>query len=85
MKINQSYEQRARITDIPHNNYELLREIMNKLNQILNSKREIMYSDIINLIIREGNLGKSYNELIRWCNYKIRLGETYVDTKISSL
>jgi hypothetical protein len=85
MKINQSCEQRALIKDIPHNNYELLREIMNKLNQILKSKREIMYSDIINLIIREGNLGKSYTELIRWCNYKIRLGETFVENKFFSL
>lgn len=79
MKVNQNCGEITLIKDIPSNNYELLREITNKLNQILNSKREIMYSDIINLIIREGNLGKSYNELIRWCNYKIRLGETFVE------
>ncbi|MHA1915929.1 MAG: hypothetical protein ACW990_02525 [Promethearchaeota archaeon] len=77
--MNHNCKQRTLITDIPLNNYELLGDIMNKLNQILNSRREIMYSDIINLIIREGKLGKSYNELIRWCNYKIRLGETFVE------
>ena len=58
--MNPCCEEKTLITDIPRNNFEVLREIMDKLNQILNSKREIMYSDIINLIIREGNLGKSY-------------------------
>ena len=76
MKIENNYQS---IKDVPKNNYDLLREITNKLSQIFKGKREIMYSDIINLIIREGKVGENYNNLILWCNYKIRLGETFVE------
>jgi len=76
MKTNQNYKG---IKIIPINNIELLQEIKSKLDQIFRGRRKIMYSDIINLIIREGKIGDSYNELILWCNYKIRLGETFVE------
>ena len=76
MKTNQNYKD---IKIIPINNIELLQEIKNKLDKIFRGRRKIMYSDIINLIIREGKIGDSYNELILWCNYKIRLGETFVE------
>jgi len=75
MKTDQNYEP---IKNIPIYNIDLLKEIQRKLNEIFQGKREIMYSDIINLIIREGKAGENYNELILWCNYKIRLGETFV-------
>ncbi|MBY8989342.1 MAG: hypothetical protein KGD58_01185 [Candidatus Lokiarchaeota archaeon] len=76
MKIDNNYQS---IRNIPKNNIDLLKEIKNKLSQIFKGKREIMYSDIINLIIREGKVGENYNNLILWCNYKIRLGETFVE------
>ena len=76
MKLNQNYKN---IKTIPKNNIELLQEIKNKLEKIFQGRRRIMYSDIINMIIREGKIGDSYNELILWCNYKIRLGETFVE------
>ena len=76
MKTNQNYKD---IKIIPINNIELLQEIKNKLDKIFRGRRKIMYSDIINLIIREGKIGDSYNELILWCNYKIRLGETFLE------
>jgi hypothetical protein len=76
MKIDNKYQC---IKDVPKNNYDLLGEIKNELSQIFKGKREIMYSDIINLIIREGKIGENYNNLILWCNYKIRLGETFVE------
>jgi len=76
MKTDQNYEH---IKNIPIYNIDLLREIQRKLNEIFQGKREIMYSDIINLIIREGKVGENYNNLILWCNYKIRLGETFVE------
>ncbi|MFX0136743.1 MAG: hypothetical protein ACFFDN_24110 [Candidatus Hodarchaeota archaeon] len=66
------------IKKIPHSNYEILEDIIKKLSKIINGKRDIMYSDIINLIIREGHIGEKYSQLILWCNYKIRLGETFV-------
>ena len=76
MRSNQNYKN---IKTIPKNNIELLQEIKNKLEKIFQGRRRIMYSDIINMIIREGKIGDSYNELILWCNYKIRLGETFVE------
>ncbi len=76
MKKDQSYR---KIKIIPINNIELLQEIKKKLDTIFQGRREIMYSDIINLIIREDKIGDKYNELILWCNYKIRLGETFVE------
>ena len=75
MTDDQKYEM---INRIPINNFEILNRIKNKLNKIFQGRREIMYSDIINLIIREGKIGENYNQLILWCNYKIRLGETFV-------
>lgn len=71
----------GKIKKITTNNCELLNNIISKLKQIIKGKREIMYSDIINLIIREGYIGKNYNLLILWCNYKIRLGKTYIEFK----
>lgn len=67
------------IKNIPSINFELLKEICYKLNKIIRGKREIMYSDIINLIVREGNKGEKYNQLLLWCNYKIRLGKVYLE------
>ncbi len=77
--MNQDYSSTNHFKNISTNNYKSLQEIIKKLGMILKGKREIMYSDIINLIIREGYIGENYNEIILWCNYKIRLGETYVE------
>ncbi|MFW9782529.1 MAG: hypothetical protein ACFFFB_09635 [Candidatus Heimdallarchaeota archaeon] len=79
MTTNQIYKIKERIENIPHQNYDLLREIIGKLNDIFHGQREIMYSDIINSIIRDGNIGEKYNDLILWCNYKIRLGESIIE------
>ncbi|MHA2007461.1 MAG: hypothetical protein ACXABO_06965 [Promethearchaeota archaeon] len=79
MKINQEFLTTNHYKNLSNNNYKILREIIKKMEMILNGKREIMYSDIINLIIREGYIGESYNDIILWCNYKIRLGEIYVE------
>jgi len=68
-----------KIKNIPEKNSTILKEILDKLNRIIKGKRRIMYSDIINLIIREGLNGESYNNLIIWCNYKIRIGEFFVE------
>ena len=68
-----------KIKNIPDKNSKLLKEILDKLNRIIKGKRRIMYSDIINLILREGFNGESYNHLIIWCNYKIRIGEIFVE------
>ena len=58
---------------------ELIGFSRSHVSYIINGRREIMYSDIINLIIRKGYIGKKYNLLILWCNYKIRIGKTFVE------
>ena len=61
------------------NNLPLLNEIINKIKNELCGRRKIMYSDIINHIIRKGYQGDEYNKMLIWCNYKIRYGENYVN------
>lgn len=68
-----------KIKNISSLNCKALENIIKKLKPIIGGKREIMYSDIINLIIREGFIEEEYKQLIIWCNYKIRLGKTYVE------
>ncbi|MFW9990404.1 MAG: hypothetical protein ACFFC3_17315 [Candidatus Odinarchaeota archaeon] len=68
-----------KINNYPIRNGKTLEKIIRRLNQILGGKREIMYSDIINLIVREGYIGEEYKQLIIWCNYKIRLGKFYLE------
>ncbi len=66
------------IKNFPKENFALLNEILNRLKQNLKEKREIMYSDIINLIKRKGDTEEKFNQLLLWCNYKMRLGEITV-------
>ena len=63
--------------DISSPHLDLLEIIFKKINLIIKGKREIMYSDIINLIARENYSGKLYNEIILWCNYNIRQGKYF--------
>ena len=67
------------IKEFPNNHPYFLLIIMKKLNKIINGKRKIMYSDIINLVIKEGMKDDMSKHLILWCNYKIRSGEIFVD------
>ncbi|MCJ7650187.1 MAG: hypothetical protein MUP85_16385, partial [Candidatus Lokiarchaeota archaeon] len=62
------------IENIPRKNIDLLKEICSQLKKIIKENRPIMYSDIINIIIRKQFYGESYNQLIVWCNYHIRKG-----------
>ena len=55
----------------------LLESFFKKINLIIKGKREVMYSDIINLIARENYNGKLYNEIMLWCNYNIRQGKYF--------
>ncbi len=63
--------------DISSSHLDLLENIFKKINLIIKGKREIMYSDIINLIARENYSGKVYNEILLWCNYNIRQGKYF--------
>jgi len=60
-------------------NQALINEIILKVNQTLNGKRKVMYSDIINYINRSDPPSDVYNEIIIWCNYKIRYGKIFVE------
>ncbi len=77
--MSQTPTTKEKIKEISTNNRKTLKIIINKLKQIMDGKRDLMYSDIINIIIREGFVGENYNQIILWCNYKIRLGKTFVE------
>ncbi|MFW9900279.1 MAG: hypothetical protein ACFFDY_03210 [Candidatus Thorarchaeota archaeon] len=77
--MSQTPTTKEKIMKISVRNSKTLENLINKLKYIIKGKRNLMYSDIINLIIREGYVGENYNEIILWCNYKIRLGKTFVE------
>jgi hypothetical protein len=64
---------------IPHQNLILYNKLYQKASKMISYKRPIMYSDIINIIIREKLKGKYYNDLILWCNYNIKKGNFIVN------
>ncbi len=59
---------------------DILKEIYKKINQNINGKREVMYSDIINFLMRNQYKGEIYNQIIIWCNYNIKQGNYLVKT-----
>ncbi len=76
--MSQSPNKLEKIKKITLNHSNLFKSIFKELNLIIKGKREIMYSDIINLIIRKGYKGEIYNEIILWCSYNIRQGKYIV-------
>ena len=68
-----------KIKNFSTSNCKILENIIETLKNKIKGRRRIMYSDVINLIIREGYIGDNYSKLILWCNYKIRLGKTYLE------
>jgi len=73
--LSQIQNQSKEAQKITTSQYDLIRRIMKEIDQSIQGKRKIMYSDIINLIIREDYRGKMFNDIILWCNYKIRQGK----------
>ena len=64
--------------NITSSHHVLIKSILKEIDRSIRGKRKILYSDIINLIMREDNRGKMYNEIILWCNYNIRRGKYIV-------
>lgn len=77
--MNQTSNSLDKIKNLSVNNCKILESLIETLRSKIRGRRKIMYSDIINLIIREGYIGDIYSKLILWCNYKIRLGKTYIE------
>ncbi len=75
--MNQIQRPLKRKIEITSSHLDLLEKLFKYINQIIKGKRDVMYSDIINLIARENYSGKLYNEIILWCNYNIRQGKYY--------
>jgi len=67
-----------KIKESPQINSDLLKQICRKVKLKLNGIREVMYSDIINIIVRESYIGEDFNQLIIWCNYNIKNGKFFV-------
>jgi hypothetical protein len=78
---NEIKKKRKRIKDFPIENRQLINNIVEDLKKSVDFPREIMYSDIINWIVRKNHRSKKYNQLLLWCNYKIRFGEEFVDLR----
>ena len=55
-----------------------MNKIIKQIKTKLGKKRQIMYCDIINYIVRSKLVGKSYDKIIIWCTYNIRLGKLYI-------
>jgi len=70
--LSQIQNQTKEAQNITSSHYILIKTILKEIDQSIRGKRKIMYSDIINLIMREDNRGKMYNEILLWCNYNIR-------------
>ncbi len=68
-----------KIKNLSISNCKILESLIETLKNKIRGRRNVMYSDVINLIIREGYIGDIYSKLILWCNYKIRLGKTYIE------
>ncbi len=75
--MNQIQRPARRKIKITSSHLDLLEKLFKNINQIIKGKRDVMYSDIINLIARENYSGKLYNEIILWCNYNIRQGKYF--------
>ena len=67
-----------KIKESPQINSDLLKQICRKVKLKLNGIREVMYSDIINIIVRESYIGEDFYQLIIWCNYNIKNGKFFV-------
>lgn len=59
--------------------FKLIKKYMKQLKDKIGGNREIMYSDIINLIAKEGYKGESVTKLIRWCGNQIKKGNYFID------
>jgi len=77
--MDQEVNNLEKIVNFPEAHLDLLNKIYNELNPKIKEKREIMYSDIINFVIRKGYKGALFNNLLIWCNYNIRSGRLIVN------
>ena len=76
---NRLFKKELKLDSIPYQNLILYNEIFQKAVKMISNKRPIMYSDIINIIIREKLYGKYYTDLILWCNYNIKKGKFIIN------
>jgi len=76
--LSQIQNQTKEGQNITSSHQVLIKSILKEIDRSIRGKRKILYSDIINLIMREDNRGKMYNEIILWCNYNIRRGKYIV-------
>jgi hypothetical protein len=57
----------------------LIKAISKTLEEKMIGKRRIMYSDVINYIIRQDCRGEIYNKIIIKCNSNIRKGNYIIE------
>ena len=72
--MSQIQNQSKKIQYVLSSHHNSIKWNLKETDQSIRRKRKMIYSDIINIIIREDNRGKLFNEIILWCNYKIEQG-----------
>ncbi|MBD3341730.1 MAG: hypothetical protein GF353_21675 [Candidatus Lokiarchaeota archaeon] len=78
----EQYKQKiSEIKNFDKNHLDHINNIIGKLEKLLGKKRRLMYSDIINFIIREGYKDELADQIILWCNYKIRFEDPFIKTE----
>ncbi len=50
--------------NITSSHHDLIKKILKETDQSIRGKKKMVYSDIINLVIREDYKGKMYNEIL---------------------
>jgi len=50
--------------NITSSHLDLIKKILKETDQSIRGKKKMVYSDIINLVIREDYKGKMYNEIL---------------------
>jgi len=55
--------------------------LCNETKKRLQGKRQVMFSDLINVICSKDLIGKEHIQILWWCNFNIKKGHHLVDTK----
>ena len=73
--MSQIQNQTKKAQYVLSSHHDLIKRNLKETDQSIRRKRKIIYSDIINIIIREDYRGKMFNEINLSCNYKIKQGK----------
>lgn len=53
--------------------------LCNEAKKRLREKRQVMYSDLINIICSKNLVGKEYIQVLQWCSFNIKIGKDIIN------